>query len=500
MSFAPRQDDDGAVLVAAGGNYGTYVDLDGTVRTEAELINKYRDMAEYPEVDEAIEDIVNEVVVQEPELKIVELVLDDVDYPDKVKKAIICEFDNILRLLEFNAMAYDVIRRWYIDGRLYYHAIIDESNPSGGIIELRYIDPRKIRKIKEIKKKRGRNGLPDSQIANEYYIYSERGFAKTSSTGVVSTTSISGVKIAKDSIVYCPSGLISKDGDMVLSYLHKAIRPLNNLRSMEDSLVIYRISRAPERRIFYVDVGNLPPRKAEEYVRSLMVKFKNKLVYDSVTGEVRDERKYQTMLEDFWLPRREGGKGTEISTLPGGQNLNQMDDVLYFLKKLYKSLNVPEGRLNSESQFNFGKATEISREEVDFDKFITKLRGKFSTIFTKTLEVQLILKGIITADEWEDLKNVIKYKFAKDNYFSELKEAEIMRDRLVTLDQANPYIGTVFSWEWIRRHIMKQSDEEMKEIDAQTVVEKSNPSLYPPELVGDVKKEDSVGPKPTNKV
>lgn len=491
ISFAPKQTDDGAVVVSAGGSYGTYVDLDGSVRTEAELINKYRDMAEYPEVDSAIEDIINEIVVQEPETKAVELVLDDVPYDDKVKKVILQEFDNILNLLEFNSLSYDIVRRWYVDGRLYYHAITDEAQPQNGITELRYIDPRKIRKIREIKKKQGNVNLPDSQTENEYFMYNDKGFAKTINSQVGLNQQIGGIKIAKDSIVYCPSGMLSKDSDIVISYLHKAIRPLNNLRSMEDSLVIYRISRAPERRIFYIDVGNLPPRKAEEYVRSLMTKFKNKLVYDSQTGEVRDDRKFMTMLEDFWLPRREGGKGTEISTLPGGQNLGEITDIIYFQKKLYKSLNVPVGRLDDEAQFNFGRATEISRDEVKFDKFITKLRSKFSTLFTKILEKQLVLKGVITLEDWDQLKNTIKYKFARDNFFSELKESEILRDRLQTLQMAQPFVGTYYSYDYCRRQILKQTDEEIEEINSQNVEEKSDPNFYPPEETGG---EESQGP------
>lgn len=482
VSFAPKQTDDGAVTISAGGGaYGTYVDLDGTVRNEAELINKYRDMADYPEVDMAVDDIVNEMVVQDYDEKLVELVLDDLKWSPKIEKVITEEFDNILDLLEFNSMSYDIARRWYVDGRLYYHAIIDPVNNKNGIVEMRYIDPRKIRKIREIKKRSGAATLPDSQTASEYFLYNEKSF--TSGPAVTqSQSSTQGVKIAADSIVYCPSGLVSRNGDMVLSYLQKAIRPLNNLRSMEDSLIIYRIARAPERRIFYVDTGSLPPRKAEEYVKSLMIKFKNKLIYDSNTGEIKDDRKNSTMLEDFWLPRREGGKGTEITTLPGGQSLGQLDDVLYFQQKLFKSLNVPIGRLDSEQTFSFGQGDTISRDEVKFDKFITKLRGKFSNLFTETLGRQLVLKGIMSAEDWAKAKNRIKYKFAKDNYYAELKDSAVLKDRLTTLQMAQPFIGTVFSWEWAKRHIMRQTDEEMEEINKQLETERKDENLFPPDL------------------
>lgn len=481
VSFAPKNNDDGAVIVNASGTYGTFVDLDGTVRTEAELINKYRDMAEYPEVDFAIDDIINEIIVQEPETKVVDLIFDENLQSDKLKKAIQTEFETVLNLLEFNSLAYDIARRWYVDGRLYYHVITDEKNPSAGITEIRYVDPRKIRKIREVKKKKIASDVPATQTEKEYYIYNDKGFAKTSGSSSTPNSSVNGIKIAKDSIVYCTSGLTSTNNDMVFSYLNKAIRPLTQLRSMEDALVIYRISRAPERRIFYIDVGNLPKSKAEQYVQSIMTKFKNKLVYDSATGEVRDDRKYSTMLEDFWLPRREGGKGTEISTLPGGQNLSELEDVLYFQKKLYKSLNIPVGRLDPDAQFNFGRATEISRDEVKFSKFISKLRNKFSILFTKILERQLILKGIITAEDWDDIKNLFTYKFSRDNFWNELKDAEILRDRAATVQQIQPYIGIAYSWEWVRRNVLKQTDDEMKEIDAQNIEERKDPFMYPPD-------------------
>jgi hypothetical protein len=480
ISFTPKVTDDGAAIVAEGGAYGTYIDLDGSIRTEAELVNKYREMALYPEVDQAIDDIVNEVITQEPEQEVVELILDDTELPDRIKKLFIDEFKETLKLLEFNQISYEVFRRWYVDGRLYYHVITDEENPANGIVELRYIDPRKIRKIKEQKRRKAVNNVPLTQDGKEYYIYNDKGFAKAVGNSSIPSNTIGGIRIAKDSIVHCTSGLTSINGDLVQSYLHKAIKPLNQLRSMEDSLVIYRISRAPERRIFYIDVGNLPKMKAEQYLRDIMIKFKNKLVYDAATGEVRDDRKFMTMLEDFWLPRREGGKGTEITTLPGGQNLGQMDDVIYFQKKLYSSLNVPISRLDPETQFNFGRSTEITRDEVKFAKFIARLRNKFAILFSKILERQLILKGIITPEEWDELNQNIRFKFSQDNYYAELKETEILRDRMAMLRDIDDYAGKYYSHEWIRRHVLHQSDEEMEEIDEQITDEADNPQYAGP--------------------
>jgi hypothetical protein len=480
ISFAPKVTDDGAAIVAEGGAYGTYVDLDGSIRTEAELVNKYREMALYPEVDQAIDDIVNEVITQEPEQEVVELILDDTELPDRIKKLFIDEFKEVLKLLEFNQLSYEVFRRWYVDGRIYYHVITDEENPAEGIVELRYIDPRKIRKIKEQRRKKAINNVPLTQDGKEYYIYNDKGFAKTAGNSSIPSNTIGGIRIAKDSIVHCTSGLTSVNGDLVQSYLHKAIKPLNQLKSMEDSLVIYRISRAPERRIFYIDVGNLPKMKAEQYLRDIMIKFKNKLVYDAATGEIRDDRKFMTMLEDFWLPRREGGKGTEITTLPGGQNLGQMDDVLYFQRKLYKSLNVPISRLDPEVQFNFGRSTEITRDEVKFAKFISRLRNKFAILFSKILERQLILKGIITPEEWDGLNQNIRFKFSQDNYYAELKETEILRDRIAMLRDIDDYTGKYYSHEWVRRKVLHQSDEEMEEIDEQIADEADNPQYAGP--------------------
>lgn len=478
-SFTPRQTDDGAAVIAGAGAYGTVVDIDGSIRTEAELVNKYREMANYPEVDSAIDDIVNEIVTYEPEQKLVELILDDVELPPKIKNILVDEFDGVQNLLEFQNIAYETVRRWYIDGRLYYHAIIDEAQPQAGIIELRYVDPRKIRKVREQNRKRTASSVQLVQDGKEYFIYNDKGFAKSSGTNAVPTNNIGGIKIAKDSIIHCTSGLLSESGDLVLSHLHPAIRPLNQLRSMEDSLVIYRISRAPERRIFYIDVGNLPKAKAEQHLRDVMVRFKNKVTYDAATGQVRDDRKFMTMLEDFWLPRRGEGKGTEITTLPGGQNLGQMTDVEYFQDKLYKALKVPISRLNPEAQFNFGRATEISRDEVKFAKFISRLRNRFAILFTSVLERQVILKSIMTPDEWEYVKSKIRYKFSRDNYWDELKESEILRERMATVSQMDPYIGKYFSHDFIRRKILMQSDEEIEEIDEQIAGEMQNPQYHP---------------------
>lgn len=503
ISFAPQATDDGAVVVAEGGVYGTYVDLDGSIRTEAELINKYREMAQHPECDAAVDDIVNEVITQEPEVKPVEIVLDDLEnINDRIKKLLQNEFEEVLKLLEFNSLAYDVFRRWYVDGRLYYHAILyNEEDPQQGIRELRYIDPRKIRKVRTQKKKKVASNVPVTQTDKEYYIYNDKGFAKTmGSNASIPQNTIGGIRIAKDSIIHCTSGLMSVSGDLVQSYLHKAIKPLNQLRSMEDSLVIYRISRAPERRIFYIDVGNLPKPKAEQYLRDIMTRFKNKLVYDAGTGEIRDDRKFMTMLEDFWLPRREGGRGTEITTLPGGQNLGQMDDVIYFQRKLYKSLNVPITRLDPEVQFNLGRATEITRDEVKFAKFISRLRNKFSQLFLKILERQLILKQICTPEDWDVWKDIIRFKFAQDNYYAELKETEILRDRIAMLRDVDDYAGKYYSHEWIRKHVLQQSDEDIEEMDEQIADELANPQYNPqpvPEAPADANANEAPpGPPP----
>jgi len=492
QSFVPKAEDDGAVAISAGGVYGTYVDLEGQIRSDSELINKYREMAMQPECDLAVDDIVNEAIVYEEHRYPVSIVLDNLKQPESVKKKIRDEYDHVMKLLDFNNQGYDIFRRWYVDGRLYYHMIIDEKNPKAGLREIRYIDPRKIRKVREAVKKKDPTGVAQIYTKpNEYYIFSDKGFAKDGAQGL---------KIASDSVCYVHSGVFDKDGKVVISHLHKAIKPLNQLRMLEDATVIYRISRAPERRIFYIDVGNLPKIKAEQYLREIMQKYKNKLVYDAQTGEIRDDRRFQTMLEDFWLPRREGGKGTEITTLPAGQNLGEIEDVLYFQKKLYKSLNVPISRLESDQGFSLGRASEISRDELKFSKFITRLRLRFTHLFDKILETQLLLKGVCTRNEWLQLKEEINYDFISDSHFVELKQSEIMKERMALLSEIDPYVGKYFSINYIRTHVLHQTEDEMKEMDKEMEEDKANmedepveappPPPPPQEVVVSVKKEE----------
>ena len=461
LSFVPPEDNDGAVTVAGGGAYGTYVDLDGYIKNEAELIKKYREMAMQPECDTAVDDIVNEAIVFDATEYPVNIVLDNLEQSDNIKDSIRKEFHNVARMLNFNNMAYDIFRRWYVDGRLYYHLVIDTKNPKLGLQEVRYIDPRKIKKVKEAiddkKSPQGQNTFTPPKF-NEYFLYSDKGFNGAADQGL---------KVSTDSICFVNSGVFDKEGKQILSHLHKAIKPLNQLRMLEDAVVIYRISRAPERRLFYIDVGNLPKMKAEQYLRDIMQKYKNKVVYDASTGEIKDDRRFQTMLEDYWLPRREGGKGTEISTLPGGQNLGEIEDVQYFQKKLYKALNVPVSRLDNENGFAIGRATEISRDEVKFTKFINRLRLKFSVLFDELLGTQLILKGVCTKKEWLRLKEQIAYDFISDTHFSELKDAEILRERLNSLRDMDEYVGKYFSQNYVRRHILRQTDEDIKTIDSE---------------------------------
>ena len=501
-SFAPKLEEDGALVVSEGGAYGQYVDLEGAVRNEAELVSKYREISMHPDVEMAVDDIVNEAIVMDPKKEIVSLNLDDLEQPENIKKMILEEFDNVVELLEFNQHAYEIFRKWYVDGRLYYHAIIDEKAPREGIKELRYIDPRKIRKIKtqrRVKANKNTNVIIN-KTAEEFYIYNDKGFAKAPTQGSTYNDPASqGIRIAVDSVVNVSSGLVNVGGDMVIGYLQKAIKPLNQLKSMEDSLVIYRISRAPERRIFYIDVGNLPKMKAEQYLRDIMTRFKNRVVYDAQTGEIRDDRKHMTMLEDFWLPRREGGKGTEITTLPGGQNLGQIDDIIYFQRKLYKSLNVPITRLDPEAQYNFGRATEISRDEVKFAKFVTRLRGKFSELFNRILEKQLILKGVITSEDWQEFRTNFKYEYSEDNHFAELRNTEILRDRISMLRDIDDYTGKYYSHEWVRRNVLYQTEEDMKEIDEQIVEEQDNEQYNPPVEMGpDGQPVEAPGPEDTS--
>ena len=465
-TFSPPQNDDGAVTIQSGSYYGTYVDLDGVVRNEIELITRYREMSMQPELETAIDEIVNEAIVNDDKSKGVEIDTDDLKQPESIKKKIRDEFNFILKLLDFSNMGHDLFRRWYIDGRLFYHIIIDEKRPTLGIQELRYIDPRRIRKIREIQKtKDPKTGMDIIKKQNEYYLYNERG--------VIGAHSNLGTKIAVDSIINVNSGLMDSKRAMVLSYLHKAIKPLNQLRMVEDATVIYRLSRAPERRVFYVDVGNMPTIKAEQYLKDIMVKYRNKLVYDSNTGEIKDDRKHLSMLEDFWLARREGSRGTEITTLPGAMNLGELEDVKYFEKKLYKSLSVPISRLEQQQGFTLGRSTEISRDELKFSKFVNRLRNKYSILFDDILRVQLILKKVCTEEEWKEFREDIWYDFKKDNNFDELKEAELLTNRLTLLQVVDPYVGRYYSKEWVRKNVLMQNDDDMKEIDEQIANEQA---------------------------
>lgn len=490
-TFAPEVTDDGAVVVSEGGQYGTYLDLDGTSRTDVELITRYREMALQPEIEMAVDEVVNDMVCYDSDENLVELVLEELEYSDAIKDKIRAEFEHIVKLLDFNNSGYEIVKRWYVDGRLYYHVVIDTNDIKSGIQELRYVDPRKIRKIREVKKKQGPNNLTTVATVNEYFMYSDKGFtaSKEPRTSIVST-STAGLKIAKDAIVHVTSGLMDPTNQMVLSYLHKAIKPLNQLRTLEDATVIYRLSRAPERRIFYIDVGNLPKAKAEQHVRDMMVKHKNKIVYDAATGNIRDDRKFMTMLEDFWLPRREGGRGTEVTTLPGGQNLGEIEDVLYFQKKLYRSLNIPVGRIESENQFNLGRASEITREELKFSRFINRLRMRFAGLFKKILEKQLILRGIISKEEASTIMSQIRFDFMKDGYFTELKEMEIMRERLNMFKEVEDLVGRFYSTKYARLQILKQSEEEIEEMDKEIAEEAAEKKDSPDETEKNTGDED----------
>ena len=463
QSFTVPTPDDGTTTISAGGYFGSYLDQEGGAKNEEELIRRYREIAIYPEVDTAIDDIVNESIVSNERDQSVSLSLDNLQLSEKIKGKIRSEFDEILNLLQFEEKGHDIFKRWYIDGRVYYHKVIDPEKPKLGLTEIRYIDPRKIRKVREIKKQRSLKGVDMTQAVNEWYVYNEKG--------MTSPNSNMGVKIAPDAITYCTSGVIDQNKNVVLSNLHKAIKPVNQLRMIEDAVVIYRIVRAPERRIFYVDVGNLPKVKAESYLRDVMARYRNKLVYDASTGEIRDDRKHMSMLEDFWLPRREGAKGTEVSTLAGGQNLGEISDVQYFQKKLYKSLNVPISRMESENGFNLGRAAEITRDELKFTKFVQRLRKRFASLFNDILKSQLVLKGIITIEDWSKIKEHIQYDFLKDGYFAELKNAEMLRERITLAEQITPYIGKYFSVEYIRKYVLRQSDDDIIDIDNQIAKE-----------------------------
>ena len=468
-----------SIAVAAGGYYGTYVDTDNQARNEYEMIRRYRDMALHPECDSAVDEVVNEFVVSDAHDTPVEINLDNLDAGMGIKKKIRDEFEYLKRLLNFDNRAHEIVRSWYIDGRLYYHKVIDLENPKKGITELRYIDPMKIKKVRQkLDQKKNLDSLQRQAIKGtaleyeygtfvDYYLYNPKGFYKGGVLGPVGDMSLSqGVKMAIDSITFCPSGLQDLIKRMTLGFLHKAIKSLNQLRMIEDSLVIYRLSRAPERRIFYIDVGNLPKVKAEQYLRDVMARYRNKMVYDANTGEMRDDKKHMSMLEDFWLPRREGGRGTEITTLPGGQNLGELKDVEYFKKKLYNSLNLPPSRLTDDNKgFNLGKTTEVLRDELKFTKFIGRLRKRFSDMFQDMLKTQLILKGVIAPEDWEDMKEHIQYDFLFDNHFNELKNIEMFNQRIATVTQMDPFVGKYFSVAHVRKEVLGQTNRDMRELD-----------------------------------
>ena len=475
VSPVPPNNEDGVDHYLSSGFFGSYVDIEGIYRTEFDLIKRYREMALHPECDSAIEDIVNEAIVSDTNDSPVQIDLDNLNASDGIKKKIREEFKYILELLDFDKKAHEIYRNWYVDGRIYYHKIIDLKNPHEGIQELRYIDSMKMRYVRQDKKKK-KDQYRLSNVHNdnpmdyefpeieEYFIYSPKTAYPT--LNPTSTSQSNGIKMSKDSITYCTSGLVDRNKGSTLSYLHKAIKALNQLRMIEDSLVIYRLSRAPERRIFYIDVGNLPKVKAEQYLRDVMMRYRNKLVYNADTGEIRDDKKYMSMLEDFWLPRREGGRGTEISTLPGGQNLGEITDIKYFQEKLYRSLNVPSSRVGGEGGFNLGRSSEILRDELKFSKFVGRLRKRFSNMFSDMLKTQLILKNIITPEDWEIMNEHIQYDFLYDNHFSELKEAELLNERLSLAATAAPYVGKYYSQDYVRRKILRQTDQEIVEQDA----------------------------------
>ena len=460
QAFTPPVADDGTSVVTAGGFFGQYLDQEGTAKSEADLIQRYREVSLHPECDMAVEDIINEAIVADETIKSVRINVDNIGFSDDVKLKMSQEFDEILNLLAFNTKGHDIFRRWYVDGRLYYHKVIDRKSPRKGITELRYIDPMKIKKVREIQKNRAASakGIDIIEDYEEYYIYNPKGIDNTNATGA---------RVAVDSISYCPSGIIDQTKNLVLSYLHKAIKPVNQLRMIEDAVVIYRIARAPERRIFKIDVGNLPKVKAEQYLKDVMNRYRNKLVYDASTGEIRDDRNYMSMLEDFWLPSREGGRGTDITTLPGGNNLGEIADIEYFQRKLYRSLNVPVSRLEPSSGFALGRAQEITRDELKFTKFVQRLRKKFTELFNDLLQTQLILKGVVTIEDWESMVDYINYDFLKDGHFAELKDSEMLTERIRLCQEVQQYVGKYFSADYVRRHILKQSTLDIKEQDNQ---------------------------------
>jgi len=478
QQFSQPQADDGTQVVAAGGFFGSYLDMEGTAKTEQDLIRRYREISLHPECDMAIEDIVNEAITSNENKQSVKVITDSLKYSSNVKRRIEEEFTEVLRLMQFNTRGHDLFRRWYVDGRIFFQKIIDAENPKNGITELKYLDPRKIKKIREVRKRRPEGLISPTNIniadeTVEYFVYNERG--------IQGSAAIQGIKIAPDTIAFCPSGVIDQNKNIVLSYLHKAIKPVNQLRMIEDSAVIYRIARAPERRIFKIDVGNLPKVKAEQYLRDVMARYRNKLVYDAATGEVRDDRNYMSMLEDFWLPSREGGRGTDITTLPGGANLGEISDIEYFRAKLYRSLNVPVSRLEASQGFNLGRSSEITRDELKFTKFVGRLRKKFTELFNDLLRTQLIIKGIIAETEWPAIRDAIFYDFLQDGHFAELKNSEMMRERLNLAREVRDYIGKYYSVNYVRKHILKQTETEIKQMDAEIKKEIDDGIISSPE-------------------
>jgi len=467
-TFTDPTPDDGAIEIAGGGFFSSVLDTDGRERNDLDLIRRYRDISMQSECDAAIEDIVNEGIISNLNDIPVNIDLTNLPYPDKIKRRMRAEFSEVLRLLNFNEKGHDIFRRWYVDGRLYYHKVIDTKDPQKGLAQLRFIDPTKIRKVRETKKDPSpdHNGIEMVKKVDEYFIYSDKGFASSGSQG-----NDQGIKIAADSIVYVPSGLLDNNSGRVISYLHKAIKPVNQLRMIEDAIVIYRISRAPERRIFYIDVGNLPKIKAEQYLKDVMNRYRNKLVYDATTGEIRDDRNHMSMLEDFWLPRREGGRGTEITTLPGGSNLGEIDDIVYFQRKLYRSLNVPISRLEAENGFSMGRASEITRDELKFTKFVQRIRKKFTPLFVDLLKTNLLLKGVISPEDWPRMQEHLQFDFMEDGHFAELKDAELLNDRIQTLDGIQSYIGTFFSKEYVLKKVLNMTDAEITEMRDQIAKE-----------------------------
>jgi len=502
ISPVPENNEDGVDNYISSGFYGSYVDIEGVYRTEFDLIKRYREMALHPECDGAIEDVVNEAIVSDLYDSPIEIELSNLNASDKLKTAIREEFRTIKELLDFDKKSHEIFRNWYVDGRLYYHKVIDLKRPQEGIKELRYIDPMKMRFVRQEKKK-GKNTIGPN-ISNgkeekntiapeieEYFVYTPKPAYPTNSYS--SSGASKGVKISKDSITYCTSGLVDRNKGNILSYLHKAIKSLNQLRMIEDSLVIYRLSRAPERRIFYIDVGNLPKIKAEQYLRDVMMRYRNKQVYDANTGEIRDDRKFMSMMEDFWLPRREGGRGTEISTLPGGQNLGELSDIEYFQKKLYRSLGVPESRIAADGGFNLGRSSEILRDELKFAKFVGRLRKRFAQMFNDMLKTQLILKNIVSTEDWDTISDHIQYDFLYDNQFAELKESEMLNERLGILATIEPYIGKYYSQDYVRRKVLRQTDAEIIEIDKQIEQEIADGTIPDPKAVDPVTGEPLPG-------